>query len=128
MFRPPEIKKSRGVRRLAGAFMYSIDGLAAAFRGEAAFRQEVAAGIPLLILALFLDVPAIEKCALAGSVFALWIVELLNSAVEECVNLASPGLHPLAKRAKDMASAAVFLALAFAALVWGVVLWGALAG
>ncbi|MBO6103108.1 MAG: diacylglycerol kinase [Opitutales bacterium] len=116
------MQKNKGIVRLFRAFKYSIAGFAAALKNEAAFRQEIALGVPLCVLAAFLDVPPLGKCALICSIFAVWIVELINSAIEECVNLASPGMHPYAKRAKDMASAAVFLAIASAIIVWTAVL------
>lgn len=114
--------KNKGLVRILKAFVYSFDGLKNAVKNEAAFRQELAAGIPLCILALFLDLEVCEKLLLMGSICLVWIVELLNSAIEECVNLCTSDIHPLAKRAKDMASAAVLISILLAFAVWSAIL------
>lgn len=112
------IQKNKGLTRIIKAFKYSSDGIVHALKNEAAFRQEIVLGVPLCILAGFLNVSPVEKCLLIGTIVLVWIVELLNSAIEETVNLASPGLHPYAKRAKDMASAAVLFSILMAILFW----------
>ena len=114
--------KNKGLIRILKAFAYSFDGLRSAVKNEAAFRQELLVGIPLCALALFLSIEVSEKLLLIGSIFLVWIVELLNSAVEECVNLCTSDIHPLAKRAKDMGSAAVLIAIALALIVWFAIL------
>ncbi len=111
-----------GIRRLVKAAGYSRKGLAAAWRHEAAFRQEVAATLVLLPLALWLGRNGVERALLAGSWLLVPVVELLNSALEAIVDKTSPEPHELAGRAKDMGSAAVLLALLLAAMVWVLVL------
>ena len=111
-------KGQTGLRRIWNALFYSLDGLKAAFRHEAAFRQEVLLTLILLPLAFWLGDSGVEKALMAGSVLFVLIVELLNSSVEAIVDKASPEAHELAKRAKDMGSAAVLLSLALVALTW----------
>lgn len=113
-----------GFARLWYAFGYSLAGLAAAWRFEAAFRQEVAAACIAIPLAFFVTAEPIGRALLIASVLLVLVVELANSAVEAAVDRASPDVHPLAKRAKDLASAAVLVALVNAAVVWLVVLLG----
>ncbi len=118
-----EYKGKTGLVRLWNALGYSKDGLTAAWRHEAAFREEVMLAIVAIPLALYLGKTGVERAMLAGSILLIIIVEILNSAVEAVVDKASPEKHELAKRAKDMGSAAVLLSLIFAASVWGLVLW-----
>jgi diacylglycerol kinase (ATP) len=115
-------KGKTGFRRVWNAMFYSFAGLAAAFRHESAFRQEVLLAAVFLPLALLLDVPGVSKAVLIASVMLVLIVELLNSAIEAIVDRVSLELHPLAKRAKDIGSAAVFLSLATLVMVWVLVL------
>ena len=117
------VKGATGLRRIGRALLYSCQGIGAAFRYESAFRQEMLLALVLLPAALWLDVALTAKALLILSVMLVLIVELLNSAVEAAVDRVSVELHPLAKRAKDIASAAVFLSLATAAIVWTLVLW-----
>ncbi len=119
----PSLKQTKGLHRLWRAFGYSWAGLAAAWRGEAAFRQECVLAAVLVPVALLLPLGATAKAVLIGSVLLVLVVELLNSAVEAVVDLASPGQHPLAKRAKDLGSAAVFASLVLLGAVWFLVLW-----
>jgi diacylglycerol kinase (ATP) len=121
-----EMKGKRGLRRLVNATRYSIDGLAAAWRHEDAFRQEVLVAAVLIPLALWLPVPRVEKILLVGVVALVLIVELLNTAVEAAVDRDSYEINPLGKRAKDMGSAAVMLSLVLAAGTWVAVLAGML--
>jgi len=111
-----------GIRRVLNATRYSLEGLAAAARHEAAFRQELLLAIVLVPLGLWLGNDGVERALLAGSVLLVLVVELLNSAVEAAVDRISPEHHPLAKRAKDLGSAAVMLSLAGVAAVWLLVL------
>lgn len=116
-------KGVRGLRRVTRALGHSWSGLGAAFRNEAAFRQELlllAAGVPL---ALSLEIGRADKALLIGSLLLILVVELLNSAVEAVVDRVSAELHPLSKQAKDIGSAAVLMALINAAAVWLIVLW-----
>ena len=87
-----------------------------------AFRQEVLLALILIPLALFLPVTGVGKALMIGAVLLLLMVELLNSAIEATVDRVSIELHPLAKRARDIGSAAVFVALANVAIVWTLVL------
>ena len=115
-------KGKTGLRRLINAAGYSAAGLRAAFRHEDAFRQEVMAASVLIPLALWLGHSGSERALLCFSVLAVLIVELLNSAVEATVDRISLENHQLAKRAKDIGSAAVMVALLNAGLVWALVL------
>ena len=115
-------KGKTGLRRVLNAAGYSWAGLAAAFRHEDAFRQEAFLALLLLPLALYLGETGIERALLIGSLLLVLIVELLNSAVEAAVDRISLEHHELIKRAMDMGSAAVMLALVNVAAVWGLVL------
>jgi len=117
------LKSRPGLRRLVHASRYSVNGLRAAFRHEAAFRQELAFGLPLLVAAWWLDVSRWQSLLLSAAVVFVWIVELLNSAIEVLADRVSTDWDPLIGRAKDIGSAAVMLSLLLAAAVWGVVLW-----
>jgi diacylglycerol kinase (ATP) len=101
---------------------YSLAGLAAAWREEASFRLELALALVFVPLGLWLGASGVERALLAGSVLLVLVVELINSAVEAVVDFASPGEHPLAKRAKDLGSAAVMASLVAAVVIWGAVL------
>jgi diacylglycerol kinase (ATP) len=116
-------KGRTGIDRLVRATGHSLDGLRAAFIGESAFRQECAAAVVLLPLAFWLGRSWVEVALLAGSVMLLMIVELLNSGIEATVDRVSLELHPLAKRAKDIGSAAVFLTVVTGAAIWAAALW-----
>jgi diacylglycerol kinase (ATP) len=113
-----------GLRRLWSALFHSLDGFRAAFRHEDAFRQEVMLAAVLIPLALFLPAAAIGKALMIAAVLLVLIVELLNSAVEATVDRISLEQHQLAKRAKDIGSAAVFVTLINVLVVWAVVLFG----
>ncbi|MDP2868853.1 diacylglycerol kinase [Methyloversatilis sp.] len=115
-------KGKTGLRRLLNATRYSAEGLGAAFRHEDAFRQEVIAAIVLIPLAIWLGNTGIERSLMAFAVLLVLIVELLNSAIEATVDRISLENHRLAKRAKDIGSAAVMLALLNLGLVWGLIL------
>ena len=97
---------------------YSISGLAAAARHEDAFRQELMLAAVLVPLGLWLGSSGLERALLVGSVLLVLIVELLNSAIEATVDRVSLDDHSLAKRAKDIGSAAVMLSIVNAAVVW----------
>ena len=115
-------KGQTGLRRLLNAARYSYEGLAAAFRNEDAFRQEVFAACVLIPLAIWLGNGGTERALMSCSVFLVLIVELLNSSLEATVDRISLQHHPLAKRAKDIGSAAVMIALTNALLVWALIL------
>jgi diacylglycerol kinase (ATP) len=118
MTSPSPFKGKTGLRRIWNAFFYSFDGFKAALRHEDAFRQEVLLAAILLPLAFWLGETGVEKALLSGSVLLVLMVELLNSGIEAVVDKASPEAHELAKRAKDMGSAAVMLTLLNALIVW----------
>jgi diacylglycerol kinase (ATP) len=117
------LKGKRGVRRLINATRYSRDGLLEAWRNEDAFRQEVVLTLILAPVGLLLPVPLVEKILLVGVLLVVLIVELLNSAIEVAVDRDSFEINSLGKRAKDLGSAAVFLALVLAGVTWVAVLW-----
>ncbi len=115
-------KGKTGLKRVWNAFHYSLAGLRAAIRYEDAFRQEVLLALILIPIALFLPVSGIGKALMTGSILLVLIVELINSAIEATVDRISLENHQLAKRAKDIGSAAVLLSLINAATVWLLVL------
>ncbi len=115
-------KGKTGFTRLWNALCYSFSGLGAAFRHEPAFRQEVVLALILIPTAWLLPVSLLGKALMIASVILVLIVELLNSALEAAVDRVSLEIHPLAKRAKDMASAAILLSLINWGAVWLLVL------
>ena len=117
-------KGKTGLRRIFNALFYTVDGFRAAYRHEDAFRQEIMLAAVLVPLALFMPVSGVGKALMIASVLLVLLVELLNSAVEATVDRISLENHQLAKRAKDIGSAAVFLSLVNVAAVWGLVLFG----
>ena len=118
------LKGKTGLRRIWNALFYSFDGFKAAYRHEDAFRQECLLAIILVPAAFFMPVAGVGKALMIGSVLLVLIVELLNSAIEATVDRISLEHHQLAKRAKDIGSAAVFLALVNVVAVWVLVLLG----
>jgi len=115
-------KGQTGLRRVISAARNSLHGFLAAIRHEDAFRQELGMAAVLLPLALWLGKNGFERALLVAAVLLVLIVELLNSAIEATVDRISFENHLLAKRAKDIGSAAVMLSLATAGLVWLLVL------
>ena len=122
--RESPFKGKTGWRRVWNAFNYSLDGLKAAYLCEDAFRQEVWLAAILIPAALFMPVPWLGRCLMVASVLLVLIVELLNSAIEAVVDRVSLENHRLAKRAKDIGSAAVLISLLLVIVVWGGVLLG----
>lgn len=116
-------KGRTGIDRIVRATGYSLTGLRLAYQGESAFRQEFWLAVMLVPLAFWLGRDWIEVALLAGSVSLVLIVELLNSAIEAVVDRVSLDWHELSKRAKDIASAAVFLSLLTCGGVWLAALW-----
>jgi len=116
-------KGKKGLTRLWNALGYSRDGLAAAWKNEAAFREEVLLAALTIPLAFYLGKTGVDRALMVGSILLILIVEILNSGLEAVVDKASPEKHELAKRAKDMGSAAVLLSLLNAAAVWACLLW-----
>jgi len=122
--KPP---RKRGLMRLIYALNYSANGLWFAVRSETAFQQEVIVCGVLSVVAVWLPVSPLYKLVLLSSHFAVMVVELLNTAIECVVDKASPEFSLLAKRAKDLGSAAVLLALIYLGICWATVLfslWG----
>jgi diacylglycerol kinase (ATP) len=112
-----------GIMRIIRAAGYSWKGFRACFRNEAAFRQELALTVVLLPLAFWLGDNALERALMIGVWLIVPVVELLNSGIEAVVDRISDEHHPLAGRAKDVGSAAVFLAITNASAVWAVLLF-----
>ena len=112
----------RGWRRVAKAFGFSMRGFKACYEVEEAFRQEVLVILPLLPLGLWLGETPVERALLLGILLVVPIVELLNSAIEANVDRVGFERHELSARAKDIASAAVFLTIVLAVLIWALIL------
>ncbi|MBI4537784.1 MAG: diacylglycerol kinase [candidate division NC10 bacterium] len=102
---------------------YSFQGLRAAWRHEQAFRLEIGVLLVIVPAALWLGKDGVARALLIGSWILVLVVELLNSAIEAAVDRLGPERHELAGRAKDLGSAAVFVALLLAAAIWGLVLY-----
>ena len=116
-------KGKTGLKRLFNALKYSLAGLQAAFRNEDAFRQEVMSACVLVPLAFYLEADMLSRAMMISCVLLLLIVELLNSAIEATVDRISLDDHRLAKRAKDIGSAAVLVSTVNLVVVWGLILW-----
>ena len=112
-----------GIKRIISAFGYSMKGLKACWRSEAAFRQEVMASVILIPLGLYLGQGGVEKALLAGVCIFVMIVEVLNSSIEAVVDRVGHEHHELSGLAKDLGSAAVLLSLTLLALIWALVLF-----
>lgn len=117
-------KGKTGLARIWNAFFHSLDGFAAAFRHEDAFRQEVLLALALVPIALAVPASGTDKAIMVASVLLVLMVELLNSGIEAVTDRISLDEHVLAKRAKDMGSAAVMLSLINVPVVWLLVLFG----
>ena len=116
-------QQHKGWRRLVNATGYSWAGLKAAWRNEEACRQEALLCAALAPLALWLGDNAIERALLIGSLLLIVIVELLNTGIEAAIDRIGPDRHALSGRAKDIGSAAVFVALLNAGVVWLLILF-----
>lgn len=112
--------KDRGFKRIFKAFFYSVDGIKSAFIDEAAFRQVVLLFAIFVPLGLFLGDDFVTKALLIFPFFLMLIVELLNSAIENVVDMFTKDFHHLAKKAKDMGSAAQLFSLILAFIIWGI--------
>ena len=115
-------KGQTGLRRIWNAFSYSLSGLHAAYLNEDAFRQESMLAAVMIPAALALPVPGIGKALMIGSILLVLVVELLNSAIEAAIDRISLDRHRLSKRAKDIGSAAVLIALINVLATWSLVL------
>ena len=112
-------KGTSGVQRILNATSYSLACFKAAFQNEAAFRQIILINALLIPLSFFMPVSRVEQVLMIVVCLLAIIVELINSAIEAVVDRVSMAQHPLSKNAKDMGSAAQFVALAIIALTWG---------
>jgi diacylglycerol kinase (ATP) len=114
---------SNGMRRLIKAFGYSIKGMKAGWRNEAAFRQEVTLACFLCPLAFWLGRSPLDYALLISSVLLVLVTELFNSAIEALTDRIGTEHHELSGRAKDLASAAVFIALIILLIIWFSISW-----
>ena len=112
-----------GVGRIRAAFSYSLAGLRYALRNEEAFRQETVLYVLLLAGLFFMPISITFKAVLFFANTMVLIIELLNTAIESVVDLASPEYHDLAKGAKDVGSAAVLLGLTMVIALWGMAIY-----
>ncbi|PLC50333.1 diacylglycerol kinase [Pollutimonas subterranea] len=111
--------KSRGgIGRLFKALRYSAQGLAAAFKHEAAFRQELLLIVVLTPVAIWISRSVGEMLLLIGTMIFVLIIEILNSALEALADSITVEHHPMIGRAKDLGSAAVMLSIGLCILVW----------
>jgi len=117
-------KGKTGLRRIWNALHYSLAGLKAAYRHEDAFRQEVLLAAVLIPLALLLPASGSGHALMIASVLLVLVVELINSAIEAAIDRISLDHHRLSKRAKDIGSAAVLIALLNVVATWGLVVFG----
>jgi diacylglycerol kinase (ATP) len=117
-----EYNETGGITRIIRAFGYSLKGFRACYKYEAAFRQEVLAALFLVPLGLWLGADGVERALLVGTWLFVLVVELLNSAIEATVDRFGPEHHRLSGRAKDIASASVFVSISLAAVVWALIL------
>jgi diacylglycerol kinase (ATP) len=117
-------KSKSGLLRIWNAVFYSLAGFKAAYRHEHAFRQECLLALILLPAALLMPTSGLGKALMVASVLLVLVVELVNSALEAAVDRISLEQHQLARRAKDIGGAAVFMSLVNVAAVWALVLFG----
>lgn len=122
MTTPSNKPGNTGLIRVIKATGYSIKGLKSAFKSEAAIRQELALCAIFIPTALYLDVSKLETLALIGSLVFIFILELINSAIEAVVDRIGPEHHELSGKAKDIGSAAVMVAILFAIFTWLLIL------
>jgi diacylglycerol kinase (ATP) len=115
--------KRRNFRNFLASIRYSIDGFREALRHEPSFREDIFFAVALIPFAIILPVNAVSTALMIASLFLIIIVELLNSAIEWTIDYLRPEHHPLAKRIKDMASAAVFLSYLNCLAIWAILLW-----
>ena len=117
------VTKVTGYKRLFYATWYSLKGLKAAFISEPAVRQELALLLIGVALSVWLEVSTVERVLMIGSLMLIIIVELLNSAIEAVVDRIGPEVHELSGKAKDIGSAAVFVAIVLAMVCWGSIVY-----
>lgn len=121
---PPEVNKPdhRGLGHVIKAARYSLNGIKAALEYEEAFRLELMAMVVMVPAAIYLGQTGLERAMMVGSLLLVLLAELVNSAIEAIVDRISVEHHVLSGRAKDIGSAAVFVALVNVAAVWGLIL------
>ncbi|KAF0095766.1 MAG: dgkA [Puniceicoccaceae bacterium 5H] len=120
---PPQAERAVSILRISKATQYSLWGIGAAWREEASFRFEVILGLILFPAAVILPMSITYKAILFASMFMVLAMECINSALEACIDYVSLERHPLAKRAKDLGSAAVFFTLVNCGFMWGFAIW-----
>jgi diacylglycerol kinase (ATP) len=118
-----KVDRTTGLQHLWNATRNTARGLQAALRNEAAFRQASVATVLLTPLGIWLGTTGVERALLVGSLLLMLIVELLNSGIETAIDRIGPERHPLSGLAKDIASAAVGIAIFNVIVVWALVLW-----
>ncbi len=123
MSEPPQRSRT-GLFHFVDGLRYSLRGLAAAWKHAEAFRQEIVVFIAAVVVAAFVGDSAIERALLIGILFPVLIAELINTAVETVVDRIGVEHHELSGRAKDLASAAVFVSIIAAVTVWALVIFG----
>ena len=119
----PSSLKRRSFRNFFSSLRFSVEGFIAALRFEPSFREDLIFAIILVPFAIILPVNAVSTAVMIAALFLIIIVELLNSAIEWTIDYISTEKHPLAKRAKDMASAAVFLSYLNCIVVWLIIIF-----
>lgn len=119
-------KSTGGVRRIFKAARYSLQGLQAAWKHEAAFRQEVGLGVLLMVSSIWLAPSLVFAVLMNASVLLVWCAELFNSAIEAVADAVSIEHHALLGRAKDLGSAGILLSLLIVALVWSAAIYARL--
>ena len=112
------LKGKTGITRLINATRYSRDGIKAAWKSEEAFREEAIIALILIPVAFFLPVEITLKLWCVFSVLFLMVVEVLNTAIEACIDRIGPQIHEKSKLAKDLGSAAVLFSIVFVVIVW----------
>ena len=117
-------KGTSGTQRIFNATRYSLAGFKTAFQNEAAFRQILLINLILIPLSFWMPVSQAEQALMVAVCLLALIIELINSAIEAVVDRISMERHELSKNAKDMGSAAQFVALSLIALTWGIILAG----
>lgn len=122
------MEKATGIKRIVNAYGYSVKGIVATVREEAAFRQELILAAVLIPVACLLDVSRIDRVLMIASLLLVLVVELVNSAIESTINRIGTDHHELSGRAKDQGSAAVLIALLIAGVIWISALWSLILG
>ncbi len=113
----------QGWRRCCQAFVHAYCALKLLWQQELSFRIELIGGIILMISLFWLPGSALEKAMMIWVVFWVWLMEVLNSALERIVDRIGLEYHPLSKHVKDIGSAVVLISLLAAGLVWGLLIW-----